>query len=214
MKADAINKNNIPILKLNSTKKFVTGIYPYSIMTSTFSPIKLNRNALKISFSSQEWCGNTFIQLNNRNQFKINFHSYFESNSDKKINLKKNILENELWNKLRINPKSLPIGNVRIIPSFEFLALHHQKIKAYKATTTIHEKDTLLEYIISYPDLSRTLKIRFTKEFPFTIENWEETISSRGKTLTTTATKIKTIKSAYWNKNKVFDKNLRNKLGL
>ena len=56
----------------------MTGIYPYSIMTSTFSPIINSKKAIKISFSAQEWCGNTFIQLNNREEFDVNFYSYFE----------------------------------------------------------------------------------------------------------------------------------------
>ena len=32
VKADRQNAKNIPVLKLNSTKNFNTGIYPYSIM--------------------------------------------------------------------------------------------------------------------------------------------------------------------------------------
>lgn len=105
VKADAKSKSTIPVLKLNSIKKFVTGIYPYSLMTSTFSPINSNKETIKISFSSQEWCGNTFMQLNNREKFEIDFHSYFENNSDRQLGLKKDILENELWNRLRLNPK-------------------------------------------------------------------------------------------------------------
>ncbi|QOD61946.1 septum formation inhibitor Maf [Polaribacter haliotis] len=214
VKADSRNDKNIPILKLNSTKKYVTGIYPYSLMTSTFSPINTNENAIKISFSVQEWCGNTFVQLNNREQFKIDFHSYFESNADRKLTLEKNILENELWNVLRINPKNLPIGKFDIIPSFEFLALNHQKIKAYKAETSLDEKEGFIVYSINYPELERTLTIKATKEFPFIIENWKETSTRRGKTLTTKAEKIKTIQSAYWSKNGVADTQERKELGL
>ncbi|QTE22733.1 septum formation inhibitor Maf [Polaribacter cellanae] len=214
VKADNRNDKNIPVLKLNSTKKFVTGIYPYSLMTSTFSPINTNESAIKISFSAQEWCGNTFVQLNNREQFKIDFYSYFESNADRKLSLEKNILENELWNIIRINPKNLPIGKFDIIPSFEFLALNHQKIKAYKAETSLDEKEDFILYSINYPELERTLIIKTTKEFPFIIESWEETLTKRGKTLTTKAEKIKTIKSAYWSKNRVTDTEERKELGL
>lgn len=89
VKADYQNKKNVPVLKLNSTKKFVTGIYPYSLMTSTFSPINMNKKAIKVTFSAQEWCGNTFVQLNNRENYKVDFHSYFESNADRKLALKR-----------------------------------------------------------------------------------------------------------------------------
>ena len=214
VKADNKNKTNIAVLKLNSTKKFVTGIYPYSLMTSTFSPINNLKKAIKISFSAQEWCGNTFIQLNNREEFDVNFYSYFESNADKKITLKKEILENELWNILRINPKKLPIGNINIIPSFEFLALNHQKIKAYKAETALKEGTHFIKYSIYYPSLERKLIIKATKEFPFTIESWEETISKGEEKLITKAIKIKTIQSKYWNKNGATDTKERKELGL
>ena len=214
VKADSKNAENVPVLKLNSTKKFVTGIYPYSLMTSTFSPIDLNQQAIKVSFSSQEWCGNTFAQLNNRANFDIDFYSYFESNADRKKTLKKNILENELWNQLRISPESLPVGNLNIIPSFEFLALNHQQIKAYKAKASLVKKGGFVKYAIEYPELKRTLIIEATKDFPYTIESWEETITKRGKTLTTKAEKIKTIQSAYWQKNGVANVKERKELGL
>ncbi len=214
VKADNPNEKNVPILKLNSTKKFTTGIYPYSLMTSTFSPIDINKNAIKISFSSQEWCGNTFVQLNNREEYQIQFYSYFESNADRNIDLKKHILENELWNQLRISPKNLPVGELQIIPSFEFLGLHHKEFKAFDAIASLEEQGTFLIYTINYPKLERTLSIKVTKDFPNTIESWEETFSSRGKTLTTKAEKIKTIQSAYWSKNRVADTEERKELGL
>jgi hypothetical protein len=214
VKADYKNDKNTPILKLNSTKKFITGMYPYSLMTSTFSPINKNNQAIKVSFSAQEWCGNTFAQLNNRENFKIDFHSYFESNADRKITLKKNILENELWNLLRISPDSLPVGNLEIIPSFEFLAIQHKEIKAYRAKATLKTVVKHKVYTIQYLELERTLAIKIRNKFPFIIESWEETIINRGKTLTTRAEKIKTIQAAYWSKNGVSDIEERKKLGL
>lgn len=214
VKADIQNDKNIPILKLNSTKKFTTGIYPYSLMTSTFSPIDTNKEAIKISFSSQEWCGNTFMQLNNREKFEIDFFSYFESNADREVSLEKNVLENELWNQLRIHPKSIKKGRYKVIPSFEYLALNHQKIKAYDAEVNLIEKGSFFHFSVYYPSLQRKLTIKLTKEFPFMIEGWEETVTSRGKKLTSKAEKINTIKSAYWTKNGATDTKERKELGL
>ncbi len=214
VKADYQNEKNVPILKLNSTKKYTTGIYPYSLMTSTFSPIDINKETIKISFSAQEWCGSTFVQLNNREDYEVQFYSYFESNTDRKINLKKTILENELWNQLRISPENLPVGKLQIIPSFEYLGLYHKKFRAYDAIATVKEKEDFMIYEINYPILQRTLTIKAKKTFPYSITSWEETLISRGKTLTTTAKKIKTIQSAYWNKNGVTDIDERKELGL
>ncbi len=214
VKADTQNKKNIPVLKLNSTKKFTTGIYPYSLMTSSFSPIDNNKKAIKISFSSQEWCGNTFVQLNNKSNYEIDFHSYFESNADRQKTLKKDVLENDLWNKIRIHPYGIPKGKYKVIPSFEFLALNHQKIKAYDAEINLIEKEGFIYFSVFYPELKRKLTIKLTKEFPYSIESWKEIIRSRGKTLATKATKIKTIKSAYWSKNGVNNIEERKELGL
>lgn len=214
VKADYKNPQNIPILKLNATKNFITGIYPYSIMQSTFYPVSNNEHAIKVSTSVQEWCGHVYTQLNNKNQFEITSHSYFETEADEDFKLNKSLLENELWIKIRINPKSLPTGNLQIIPSFEFTRLRHVPIKAYTAIATLSSN----VYSITYPDLNRTLTIKFNKNFPYDILEWEETFKSRfgdnTKVLTTKATKLKTIKSAYWQKNNSEDEVLRETLKL
>ncbi|TGV04799.1 septum formation inhibitor Maf [Flavivirga rizhaonensis] len=214
VKADRQNANNVPVLKLNATKNFNTGIYPYSIMQSTFYPVSNNKHAIKISSSMQEWCGHVYSQLNNKKQFEVMSHSYFEGEADKSFNLDKAILENELWTQLRIDPKSLPTGDLEIIPSFEYSRLRHVPIKAYKATAILGDGT----YTLSYPDLNRTLIINFNPDFPFGIQGWEETFKSgfgsKAKALTTKATKLKTIKSAYWGKNHNKDEILRKELQL
>lgn len=214
VKADNYNKDNIPVLKLNATKKFNTGVYPYSIMQSTFYPVSNNKHAIKISSSIQEWCGQVYAQLNNRDDFEITSHSYFQSEADQYISIKKDITENELWTKLRVNPKSLPTGRIEVIPSFEYLRLRHGKFEAQKATAKLTENT----YQLFYPDLKRTLTITFNSESPYDILGWEESAPAgfrpNSKTLTTKATKIKTIKSAYWGKNTNADENLRETLGL
>ena len=85
VKADAHHDDNVPVLKLNATKNYLTGIYPYAIMTSSFYPVHDNDHALKLSFSSQEWCGQVYAQLNNRANFEIMSHSYFESEADQNV---------------------------------------------------------------------------------------------------------------------------------
>ncbi|UKM63711.1 septum formation inhibitor Maf [Flavobacteriaceae bacterium GSB9] len=214
VKANNQNANNISVLKLNATKNFNTGIYPYSIMQSTFYPVANNQHALKASSSIQEWCGHVYAQINNRQNFEIMSHSYFQNEADQEFELSKAILENELWVQLRINPKSLPEGELNIIPSLEFTRLKHIPIKAYKAQVSL----TKNEYTINYPDLNRTLTIHFNPNFPYDILSWEETFKSdfgaSAKVLTTKATKLKTIKSAYWKKNKNKDDVFRETLRL
>ncbi|SHI33240.1 septum formation inhibitor Maf [Aquimarina spongiae] len=218
VKADYQNANNIPVLKLNATKKFNTGIYPYSIMQSTFYPVSNDRHAIKVSSSMQEWCGHVYAQLNNREQFEIMSHSYFQGEADQELKVDKAILENELWTQLRIAPDQLPIGKVEIIPSFEYTRLRHKEVKAYAATTTLQKEGDQNVYTITYPKLNRTVSIRFASAFPYEIESWAETFKSgfgpNAKELVTKATKIKSIKSAYWGKNSNKDEVLREELGL
>ena len=214
VKADQSNPSNISVLKLNATKNFNTGIYPYSIMQSTFFPVSNNQHALKLSCSVQEWCGHVYTQLNNRDDFDVVSHSYFESEGDEDFSLNKAVLENELWTQLRIDPKSLPVGDVDIIPSFEFLRLRHVPVKSYSAFAKLSNDS----YTINYTDLDRSLTIYFNAEFPYEIQSWEETFISgfgaKAKELKTKATKIKTIKSDYWNKNSNADNSLRESLEL
>jgi len=218
VKADRENPSNIPVLKLNATKKFNTGIYPYSIMQSTFYSVTNDQHAIKVSSSMQEWCGQVYAQLNNREKFEVISHSYFEGEADQNFKLEKNILENELWAKIRINPKSLPKGDISIIPSFEYCRLRHKEIKAYKAKATLHQGDKTYSYTIDYPELNRNISLIFNRVFPYEIESWTETFKSgfgsNAKELTTKATKVKSITSAYWNKNSNKDEVLRDVLDL
>jgi hypothetical protein len=216
-KSDNPSKQDMSVLKLNFTKNFITGIYPYSMMTSTFLPVN-GLNSLKISSSSQEWCGHTFMELKNKNEYEININSYFESES-KTINLKKDILEDDIWSLIRLNPDLLPIGENLIIPSFFYLRLEHKEAKAYKCLISKSNLDSnLITYNMNYPDLERKLQINFEKNFPFKIISWEETylngFGPNKKLLTTRAEKINTLKVDYWTKNSNPDSVFRKELGL
>jgi hypothetical protein len=218
VKANTFAKENIPVLKCNLVKKFNTGVYPYSIMTSSFSPVETEGHAIKVSNSVQEWCGQVYAQLNNRKKFEIESHSYFEGEADLSLSLPKTWLEDELWNLIRINPEELPTGNVELIPSFEFLRIGHKEVKAYPAIISLKQGDILSIYQIEYPELERELTLYFNSSFPFEIEKWEETSMSgfgqEALALTTKATKIKRIKTAYWMQNSNKDVALRDTLGL
>jgi hypothetical protein len=210
VKANEPAETNINILKLNKTKNFITGIYPYSIMTSVFYPIEDTKQALKVSTSIQEWCGHAYIQINNRENFEIRSHSYFEGEADQNFSLEKNYLEDEVWTQLRINPEALPKGEINMIPSLEYSRLQHKDLKAYMTEASLDLKEDLYVYTIHYPELDRRLIISFEPTFPFQILKWEE---HRGQ-YTTIATRRSQIKSDYWSKNKNADMHLRDSLQL
>ena len=88
IKADHPGAQDIPILKLNAVRKFFTGIYPYSIMTSIFAPVEVQKYPLplKISSSTQEWCGHVYTQMNlAENGYRVRLHSYFEKDFPHRI---------------------------------------------------------------------------------------------------------------------------------
>ncbi|MEN8800157.1 MAG: septum formation inhibitor Maf [Flavobacteriaceae bacterium] len=218
VKADGNDASNIPVLKLNSTKKYLTGIYPYSIMSSTFYPVHNDQHAIKVSNSIQEWCGHVYSQINNREQFEFTSHSYFEGEADKDEILNKNVLENEIWNQLRVAPESLPIGNLELIPSLEFIRTAHIPLKAYKAKASLSETSDLSTYTLEYQDFNRILSITYSTAFPHTIEKWTETFKSgfgpNARELVSKAKIKKRIKTPYWRLNKNKDLIYRDSLGL
>ncbi|MGB3344042.1 MAG: septum formation inhibitor Maf [Aequorivita sp.] len=217
VKANSPGENSLPVLKLNQTKNFNTGIYPYSIMTSVFSPISEKGHALKVSNSIQEWCGQVYMQLNNRSKFDIQSNSYFEGEADQNIKLPKTWLENELWNLIRINPEELPTGDLQVIPSFEYLRFTHKEIKEQAAFASLKQGDSITIYTLNYPGLQRQLTLFFKSSFPYSIEKWEEVSAAPQNDtirLHTTAVKLKSMKTDYWNQNKNEFSHLRDSLML
>jgi len=215
-KADNPTGKDPSVLKLNHTKNFNTGIYPYSMMTSSFVPFKEGKHSLKISSSSQEWCGHTFMEMENKNKFEIETRSYFEGESGE-ISLSKDYLEDDIWSLIRLRPEDLPEGNNKMIPSFFFLRMSHQETKAYTCNASKSTIDgNTSGYTLDYPELGRTMLIKYETAFPHKILGWEEThfsgFGSKRQKMVTTGERINTIKSAYWGKNSNADQYLNEEL--
>lgn len=216
------NSNDaVKVLKTNMTRKFNTGLYPYSMMESVFTPLDRYHypNSLKLTTSSQEWCGHTFSQLNlDGNKFAFSGKSYFESEGDEEINLDKALLESEIFNLIRLGPDRLPSGEVEIIPSGFFLRLSHTDVEVQKAILTLKKGGETNTLEINYSGIERKVAIEFASKFPYKIIDWKESYKSgfgkNAKVMTTTATKKKTILLDYWTKNQVSDSTYRKKLEL
>lgn len=213
VKANSKSETTRSVMKLNSTKKFNTGIYPYSIMQSAFFPLGEQRPLLKLTSSVQEWCGHSYAQLNHRGDFQLETHSYFEGEADSTFTVKPVLSENQIWIQLRIAPKELKLGKQDIFPDFSFLQLNHEKFKTYSASIE-QKEDDYLTTTLRYDELGRVLKIYQEKSFPFEIEKWEE-MEIKGKdTLISKAKKLKTLKTKYWQKNSDKYLHLRDSLSL
>lgn len=219
-KADRGGEDNVKVLKLNKTKKFITGIYPYSVMTSSFTELESAKSCLKLSTSIQEWCGHDYLELlNDGKKTKIENKSYHQGESFKDKEIEKNVvIEDNLWSIIRMNPLQLPKGKQMVLPSLVFLRFSHLEVKPYEANFTMYKKENTFSYEIDYPALNRTLIIKYNDRSPYIIEGWEEiSLNGKGakrKILTTKAELIKTMKIDYWNKNTNEDLPLRKELGL
>lgn len=218
---------SVPVMKTNITKKFVTGIYDYSLFTSVFTPIGNNLNGesrpslfpntLKVSTSAQEWCGHSYLQVNYRNNgYQVDGKSYFEEEAEENYTVEKVMLEDELWNRIRLNPAKLPLGETRLIPGTITARLRHQRLNPLVAKTKLTDYEGVLfpgkllkSYIVEYPTDDRTLTIVFESQFPHRIAGWEETYTSKNNLLTSRAVLKKTITLDYWNHNAPVDSTLR-----
>ncbi|MCA1800915.1 MAG: hypothetical protein LC662_00475 [Rhodothermaceae bacterium] len=224
LETPADGREYVSVLKLNTVKKFVTGIYDYSMMSSVFTPIPVQNwpRSLKATASVQEWCGQTYSQLNfMNNRYRVRSYSYFEDDGDVATYLPNRMLEEEIWTRLRLSPELLPEGAFEIIPSGFDVRTAHREWRVLEATGErnaytgdVFQGDDLQAYTLNYTTAGRTLTIIYEAAFPHQIAGWEETrTSTRGTTLSR-AIKTDQVRSPYWQQNRVADDYLREDLGL
>lgn len=211
------------VMKVNITKKFQTGIYPYSMMTSVFTPVDLKTwpHTLKVTTSSQEWCGHTFTQLNRIDDgYRMRWFSYFEKESDVEKIVEPDLLEDEVWTRLRIDPMSLPVGRVNILPGTMSARLMHSNndpVTADARRVDIapdKEGRKMSRYELDYTNPVRTIKIDYATDFPHDIVGWTESYNDGGTVMETSAVRTDQLKLDYWKRNGVADSVYLRQLGL
>jgi hypothetical protein len=220
------NPNSTWILKNIQLRKFTTGVYDYSLFSSVFTPIDRNKfpQSLKVTATSQEWCGTIFTQVNFRGEkYKYQQRSYFEKEGDADGAIDKGVLEDELYTVLRMNPEFLPKGDFQIIPALNFMQLKHLPNRTYKANGSVrtYKEDEftgakLNEYRVVIPELKRKLRIIFENKAPYKIVGWLDSFPSAfDKKIRTTKATLKAQKMLpYWGQNSLEDASLRKELGL
>ena len=129
--------DEFPVMKLNLVEDYQTGIYDYNDMTSSFvalAPVngKPAGSATKISFSSQEWCGQTFQQLLfDTTAIRATSHRYFDGEGDRQNQLDspaEGIGEDDLllWARGMAAPRLAP-GESREVPLLSSLQASRQQ---------------------------------------------------------------------------------------
>jgi hypothetical protein len=235
-------KDLVTVLKLNLLKKFTTGIYDYSLMLSVFSPIIFDDKAtspaahrpLKVTFSEQDWCGQTFHQLDSRGStLESEVRSYFESEGDARERIAvadDTLLEDELWVRLRGLTRPLLPGTYGVVPSLASARLSHTKLAlgtlevrraAERESITVPagtflttRYDLVLKWSDGRPNVSR--KVWIETAYPRRVIAWSadapglngnEPVQERGEL-------TGSLRDTYWEHNRLQDVALRQALKL
>jgi len=136
-----------PVIKLNLVRDFPTGLYDYNLMTSVFVALdQVNGrpagSPTKVSFSSQEWCGNVYSQLLfDRDEARHMLHSYFDGEADAENTLRvpRTAVSEDallLWARGLAAPALVPgeTRDVQMVRSLVVSRLHHQPVAVESAT--------------------------------------------------------------------------------
>jgi hypothetical protein len=216
-----------PVLKLNRVVKFNTGIYDYSILTSTFSSVEFELGRppfepLKISFSAQEWCGHVFqMVIPQRDQVELTLHSYFQSEGDQTSTIKlpaNAAFEDNLPIWIReLSGEVMAAGQRRelqILPSAWFLRAAHKPADFQPGWIMKEEGEALKATNGAAPTWRWTWQAGNRKEtywvekaYPHRILKWSSSDGGKGEIM-------KTLRLPYWSLHNNADFPYREQLGI
>lgn len=221
--------DEFPVMKLNLVEDFQTGIYDYNEMTSSFSALSpVNGRPVgsltKVSFSSQEWCGNSFAQmLFDADAIRLQSFSYFDGEADKSLRLtypKEALAEDAflLWARGMAAPLLQPgeSHEVSYLPSLQDTRHKHKPIDWQRATLSRSSSSSRITVpggtfeVESFQvkvagGLTRTAWVE--KAVPHRIIKWESSEGERAEYL-------KSSRLKYWQLNGLGKESLLQELGL
>ncbi|RYM30820.1 hypothetical protein ERX46_17210 [Brumimicrobium glaciale] len=217
VKADQpTSENSVKVLKMNRIDRFSTGIYDYSQFTSVFTPIEKYdvHYPLKMTLGSQDWCGQSFTQINNNDGFEYEHKSYFESDGDTSYHIDYVLTEDNIFNLARLSIDLLPVGEFEIFPSLTYLRNSHLEVKNYTAVGTLDYTETGFFYVYEIPELRRSVRFFLSSENQNRILSWEESYPTVTDNVMRTSTyELKGVKVLpYWELNKKENAGLRKEL--
>lgn len=218
----------VPVLKLNNVLKFNTGIYDYSVMTSVFAGLSgpgVTRpfEPRKVSFSSQEWCGNVYHHVLPRAAgLASTIHSYFEAEGDAEtvIPYPKGSLfyEDEMPILVReLDGEFLKPGESRainLVPSLWERRKRHVALAILEATLTKNGPATLstptgprpaIKWTLAWKDHAMSYYVEAAP--PGKLLAWDDGKGEKGELITS-------LRKTYWERNHNQDQPLRKELGL
>lgn len=218
---DAAQHNRLEVIKLNANLSFLTGIYPYSVMTSVFSPIDRwpgdePFSPLKITTTIQEWCGHTFHAIwPGDAHIAENLMSYFASEGEVRRQIPRpdnTVFEDALLIQLRELDGPFANGGPwsgSVVPSLWRLRRAHVPLEPVAATITRRSTEknglAITEFTLTMGAYTKVFDVEAAKERR--ILGWT---TSDGET----ARLLSTAKLPYWQLNHTGDESHRSDLGL
>ena len=200
-----------PVMKLNAVRHFQTGIYDYKVMTSSFARVASGWPVAKVSFSSQEWCGNVYHQILPRaGTVGGLYHSYFDGEADGQDALPQpegGVFEDALpilvrdWGTTYLRPGES--RRVAFLPSLLRARLEHQKLAWRQATVSRAAATATVKVPAGSFDVSvwtvaeeggRTSTYQVEAAAPQRLVRWSTDAGEEGSLLGTT-------RLAYWKLN-------------
>jgi hypothetical protein len=208
------------VMKLNHALKFRTGIYPYSVMTSTFSPVDdlgSERFApVKISLTAQEWCGHVYqVVKPTLTSFTSELRSYFASEGETSTNTTteaNTLYEDALLIQLRELDGPFNRGtnwSGRLVPTTWSTRKAHTPLQPVDATITRTVADrggvSVTRFELKYGQSTRTIDVE--QALPRRVLGWS---ASDGEQ----AAILKTARLPYWQLNNLGEESFLEQLGL
>ena len=203
VKANGVSGTTFSVFKTNFIKRFTTGLYDYSTMTSTFLPVHTDslQYPIKISASSQDWCGHTWMQINtHKEDFECTIHSYFETESYRNFYREKLFSADQVFAQIKMAPNTLPTGSFKMYLESITYRFEHKDYQAIDAKgILVSSSDTTFTYAIETND--RLLEFNFGKQQPHVIYSWKESLKNCEEDNITEGKLIKTEFLPYWKMN-------------
>ena len=223
--------DSVDVLKLNLVRDFQTGIYDYHTIVSLFAG-SADFAPLKVAFSSSEWCGQVYEELNRWGaKLAQRVSSYFDGESaERTLEVPAGgIMEDELFFLLRgFRKPYLDAGTIRTVP---FLASPFYRRLAHRPTTwtnatieRLAEPQTVLvpagtfvtDVFVIRPGDGREGRFYVERAHPRRIVKWAWTPAAPGRSLggTDSAELTGSMRLEYWRTHDPGDQRYLERIGL
>ncbi len=221
VKDDAVDEaHRVEVMKLNRVAKFQTGIYPYTVMTSTFAPVadwgRRRFQPTKITLTAQEWCGHVFHGLwPGPDGFLFETRSYFPEQGDARERVEADgevLYQDALPIQLRELDGEFNGGerwSGKLVPALWRGRKRHADPQPVEAT--IEREEARLEetpvtrFTLSYEKTEIVYDI--ARESPHRLLRWRHSDGSHLRLQ-------ESVRLPYWQLNEPGDESYRKKLGL